>query len=581
MPIKKKSDPITAKRLALKQQREKTLALDPQEALAAILETPQPAPLVHSFAAEDLHLLVQEIGPEDAMELLALASANQWEYILDTVGWRRDRLHQAEMTRWMHHLLKADRKRLVRWLLADKIDLAELYLHANVEVVVREYDQSPSELGEGFVSDDESFYWRLRPLPETVRKAFPELADRRVAVVDELLKGLSSEDHVAYQQLLLESAALIPAEAEEEAYRLRSVRLAEKGFLPHDEAVGLYQALTPEELTKKNPKSLHRESDFATRLPVPLTTLPPRDGGRFAQALAGVRSTTTLIQLQAEFAHLCNQAIVADQVEVSERGVLTAVVAKVSGYLGIGLERVRADAEGKRRLPADADLIERYRLADLFRVGFGAAQALKWRCERWHKESWYRDNGLPLKFWEEAGLGVLGGLLIKRPLYFDNYRNGVLYREFKALSEIHRTEAALNTLIAMDNLLSLLAIEIEQRIDERLFSYRSLLLTTWAQSLLSDDERTTPLRYAPIEVARFIPFYRDLWTADSHPRRVDETVRRHFIAWLATHSHLNEAEIKAVLGPEFERLFDDLAEELGAVAPADVDSRFVTLFTLK
>lgn len=580
MSNEKKSDPITAKRLALRKQRGEILALDPHEALAAVLDNPQPTPLVHSFAAEDLRLLVQEIGPEDALPLLRLASTSQWEYILDTAAWRHDRLHQAELTHWLHHLLKADPKRMVRWCLTEKNDLAELYLHRNIEVEVREYDQPSSELGEGFVSDDETYYWRLRPLPEAVRQEFPELAERREAVVGELLKGLSAEDHLAYQQLLLESVALIPAEAEEEAYRLRSVRMAERGFLPFDEAVGVYQALTPGELFKKNTKVLHEETDYATGLPVPQVTLP-REGGRFARALAGVRSTTALIQLQAEFAHLCNQVIVADQVVVSERGVLAAVVAKVSGYLGIALERVREAAEEASRLAADEALIQRYRLADLFRVGFGAAQALKWRCERWHRESWYRDNGLPLSFWEEAGVGVLGGLLIKRPLYFDNYHSGVLYREFKALAEIRQTEAALNALIAVDNLLSLLAISIEERLEERFFSYRSLLLTTWALSALADDGGVASLRYAPIEIGAFVPFFRDLWAPDAGPRRVDEKVRGRFIAWLAAHSHLTEAEIKAVLGPEIERLFNDLAEELGPVSAADLDPRFVTLFTLK
>jgi hypothetical protein len=579
MQIEKTTDPITEKRLALKQQRHEILTLAPQAALTAILEAPQPAPLVHSFPAEDLHLLVQEIGPTDALPLIALASANQWEYFLDMEGWGRDRLHMAELTRWMHHLLKADPKRFARWCMAEKLDLAELYLHHNIEVVVREYDQTPSELGQGFTSDDETFYWRLRDLPAAIKEAFPGLAAQREEMMGEWLKGLSAEDHVRYQNMLAESAALITAEAEEEAYRLRTVRLAEKGFLPFDEAVGVYQPLTPEALLRRDTKTLHPDEGFATSLPVPRATAPPQDDGIFASALAGVTATSALLQLQAEFANLCNQVIVADQVAVSERSVLSAVVAKVSGYLGIGLEMVCEIATGDGDLRAATDLVQRYRLADLFRVGCGAGQALKWQCERWHRESWFRHNGLPLSFWEEAGLGILGGLLIKRPLYFDNYRRGVLYREFGTLAEIRQTKAALNALIALDNLLSLLAIEIDERIEERLLTYRSLLLTAWALSSVTQGE--VPLRYAPIAVSDFTAFYNALWVTDAKPRKVNETAKSRFIGWLATHSHLRETEIVDVLGAEFERLFADLAEELGPVVGSELDPRFVTLFTLK
>jgi len=41
--------------------------------------------------------------------------------------------------------------------------------------------------------------------------------------------------------VLLEATHVIPAETEEEELRWRNVRLAEKGFLAFDEAIGIYQ----------------------------------------------------------------------------------------------------------------------------------------------------------------------------------------------------------------------------------------------------------------------------------------------------------------------------------------------------
>ena len=56
------------------------------------------------------------------------------------------------------------------------------------------------------------------------------------------------------QHLLLEATSLIPAENEEDVYRLRSVRLAEKGFLPFDEAISVYRPLGAEELLQQKSK---------------------------------------------------------------------------------------------------------------------------------------------------------------------------------------------------------------------------------------------------------------------------------------------------------------------------------------
>ena len=48
----------------------------------------------------------------------------------------------------------------------------------------------------------------------------------------------------------------------------------------------------------------------------------------------------------------------------------------------------------------------------------------------------FAREDLPLTFWGETWLGGVGGLLLKRPLFYDNYRTGKLYREFESIKEI-------------------------------------------------------------------------------------------------------------------------------------------------
>ena len=134
----------------LQKKRRAILALPPEQALERILIEPEPAALVHSFPESDFHLLVHDIGPEDALPLLALASSKQWDHLLDLESWGRDRLEMSRLTRWMSLLMEADPQRFIRWFLKDRLAFGELFLFHHVEVRIREHDQDPSEFGEGF-----------------------------------------------------------------------------------------------------------------------------------------------------------------------------------------------------------------------------------------------------------------------------------------------------------------------------------------------------------------------------------------------------------------------------------------------
>lgn len=355
----------------LAESRQRILAMSAEDALAAILDHPQPAALVHSFPETDLHFLIHDIGLQDALPIIQLASNRQWEYLLDVETWKRDRLNDAKITTWLGLLLQAAPQRLIQWCFDEKLEFMELVLFRNIDLYIRETDQSASDLGEGYLTDDDAFYVRFVDYPTTT-PAEEAQKKQRNAMLGELLHRISIFDHSRYQGLLLEAASMIPAEIEEELYRLRNVRLAEKGFLPFQEAIGIYQ-LAPGELATKGNKAFGRPSAEKGQLPVPGLAATFLEGDDlFVRGLKSISDPHVLDLLQVELASLCNQVITADDQPVHGRDQLAAVVKKVSGYLSSGLEQAISGKKGQRETLA-AKLLQRHLLADLFRCGFAGA----------------------------------------------------------------------------------------------------------------------------------------------------------------------------------------------------------------
>ncbi|UCE53780.1 MAG: hypothetical protein JSV31_31860, partial [Desulfobacterales bacterium] len=237
----------------LQKKREEILSLPSEKALDRILDDPNALELVHSFPEQDLYFLIHDIGPEDSLPLLSLASNKQWEHIVDLETWQRDRIDFKSVTRWMNLLLEADPKRFVRWSLDEKLEIIEFYLFKNIEVRVREHDQDPSEFGDDYFSLDGVYYVRFIKAP--IEGEADKLSDeQRREFINKISKHLANFDHRTYQNVLLEATHVLPAETEENNFHWRNVRLAEKGFLPFDEAIGIYQPIKPRDLKKQSSK---------------------------------------------------------------------------------------------------------------------------------------------------------------------------------------------------------------------------------------------------------------------------------------------------------------------------------------
>ena len=576
------SDDITQRRHHLKrvddlyQDRKQILALPAQQALNAVLEHPQPLALVHSFAEEDLFFLVHDIGPEDSMDIIALASDRQWEYMLDVESWTKDRIDFQALTEWLNLLLTSAPQRFVDWAMTEHPELIEYYLFNTIEVIVREHDQDPSDFDDGYMTYDDIFYVRL-PDEDDDRPAPPGVKQKQKEFLSRMLDLLAGQDHVLFQQTLFRAGQVLPAESEEEAYRLRNVRLAEKGFLPFHEAVGVYQPIRPDQLRKRDKKILsHKTPDSV--VPVPIHHASLMDGASvFSQALSQITVDDILHQLQVEFAGVCNQLIAADGQPVRNRQDLEVIVKKACGYISIGLERLSGENPVDRHnQPVQA--IKTYPLIDLFRAGYGLVADLRVQAKNWEKNAWYARHHLPLNFWGEQLTGVVGGLLIPRPKFYNNYLNGILYREFETIEDIRLVRDALKEAMACDELLSQMSIHPDDFPKGRLVTCQNLLMTLWARQALG-----LPEAFAPIPVDLFKPFLVDLWAAGKdakkHPH-IKNSKKTDFLKWLSVQTGWPEHDLSQTLGHFLERLFDETAGNLADVSSGTIDPRFVQMFLL-
>jgi len=572
-------NPALKQAAGLLSQRKEILALNPEKALARIFEAKHPAAIIHSFPETDLYFLINDIGISDAYEILALASDRQWEYILDIELWEKDRIDINSVTRWLDILFQAAPARFIKWAVEKMPEFIEYYLYKNIKVAIREHDEDPSDLGKDLVTVDDVFYIRITddyytPVESDTETEEDDDREKRELFIKQMLEKIAEYDYGTYRNMLFETMTVLPAEMEEEFYRLRNVRLEEKGFLPFYEAVGVYAPLKPKALAGRKKISKKRDQSVSL-MPVPLYPFGMlKEDNLFAMSIKRIEPAEILGNLQVEFAGLCNRIISADQRTIKSRDELKEIVKKACGYLSIGLERLAPEGE-KPDISRTAALIEKYHLEHIFRTGFGLALEAKERAEKWLMKSWFRAQGLPLGFWGEEWTGVLGGLLIKKPLYFDNYKTGYIYREFLSLPDVTESRRTLEEIIAFDNLLSLTGADIKH-VKGRSFNYKNLILTLFAGYRTGLQKDAVPLTYDD-----FTRFFATLWTGKGKSRRIDVSVKESFLSWLAGRTGLKPAEITEKLGRVFDDLFGEIESEYKKVALQDLDPRYISLFLVE
>lgn len=559
---------------SLSQVRAHVLSMEPEKAEDAILDHPWATALVQSFANQDFYLLVKELGPEDSMELLALASTEQWRHMLDVETWNRDIVDLTRMDYWLDILRQADPDRLATFLEKEEPLAFKFWLNKRAKIVALDEDEDPTDLPGDWFTLDGSMYLQIisDDTPETAagaEQASESESESESSGVDKdslvraILDRFAGNDYEMYRAFLFETEVVIPTETEEELFRQRNVRMAEQGFLPHHEAVAVYAHLSEKDLPRyQRGGKAAKNSEMPHTMPL----LPgfSRTASLFTDALALLREPYMLLEKEEEFAALCNLVASADQIRVNGRDDLAAVVRKVCGYLSMGLMRL-----GGTNPDAAFSYLAQYPLDAIFRLGFSTVLDIRAKAVTWRKEAWFQGVGLPLDFWGETWLGYLGGLLLKRPLCFDNYQSGRLYREFDNLADAKTAEDALEKVIALDSFLSGWSVD-PGFLKVPGLCWDAMMLTIWARDfcgLAPEFKRLT--RH------EFRDFFGSLWEPGRPVQRVSLDAKKAFLEFGVKMSGWDEETIRTRLGDVFDALFIELEEEYGAVALSSLEPALV------
>ncbi len=531
--------------------------------LDRLLEMENPRKTVHSLSSGDFYWLIKKIGDDDCVPLLNLASTDQWQYLIDLEIWKRDRVDTSLSWEWMKRLQQADSARLVQWLLSEGEAFTYYHLFRSLELVVIDDDDEVYSLPEGFFSVDGNIYMRVID------------SDHR-ETIESIIREIARQDFTRFQSLVLGLGGLLPAETEDQMYRMKNVRMAEHGFLPYEEAVSVYAPLEPENMGIRKAKGLDNvEIDDEARAVIPLSPLVRADARNIlTEGIFTATDPAFLERIRLEFAGLSNQLLAADGLLTPDLEVLTRSCRKAASYLNLALERL-----GGRDLFKAQETLGNYSLVELFRIGFGLALKVKWEAERWVKGSWFYEQDLDVDFWGEQWGGVLGGLLDRQPRLFVGEQEKEEYRDFEWLSELSECSEVLRRLMVLDGLMARLAesSNMEKELSESSgITFRPFLFNPWSRLLLGLEPGFSELNLG--EAKRFFEIIRG---GSNKPPYVIEPYKERFVTDYMSYTGDADPEAASILKDTLTLIWQDFSKEYEWVWPHDLDSRFSTFVTIR
>ncbi len=477
-------DPEKALTLAkLEDVRGKLTRASGKRRLDLILDAKDPGALIRALPADELYFTIREIGLADSVELVQLASAEQFKVLLDLDAWRQGRFEPRRALPW----LRAARvgalddaraaARLARKVKALDPEVALLLFRDALVVHDLKVEEDPQ------VTSDQTF----RTADNAYLVEFLVEGSDYVAVRG-LIDDLQAEDVFKLSRLLAALSWELPSELEETALRWRTGRLADLGYPSLEEALSWYAR--PPARPAEAPGTPARAPGFFLA--------PFAEGSLLARAAAGLPADDRLA-LELQLVGAGNAVMVADGIDPVDLDQVRSAVAGARAMVELGLTALAGADEAKATEALATTPVKR-----LFQEGFGRVLQRCWRAERLFKGGGAGARRAPLL---DAPLGeALTALSSRRPRYWPGLElprrdwgtpaaSVAEGRRFLTEADLTRTDAAL------DLCEGLAALALELGLATTAASGDAPRLSALYLTALANERLGRPFAPAPLEAA--------------------------------------------------------------------------------
>ncbi len=327
-----------------------------KSAYRLLLESADLPVLVRTLAAQELYLLVSELGYDDALDLIRHARPGQIELMLDLDTWKGDQFDATKGLEWLGRMLELGEERVLKLGRALELEFWALMLASQLTVVqgleAFDPDLEPPSL------DKLAGIYEVEYRTEDAAK-----------IVGRLLTILYSQDCERYLAIMETIRSEMGMILEEECFQFRTGRLLDLGFEDRSSALSVYSYVAPDSFSSTSQRSAAALDliGFQGGLPLALGTAE----ALLAEVLAMGLSADTRYRLTL----LLNRVMSADGVDIPELSQVRESMTATYRYLNLSLEHL-AQGDALRA----HELFESSDLQQLFRLGLSLTLDLRKRA---------------------------------------------------------------------------------------------------------------------------------------------------------------------------------------------------------